>query len=52
MDLEVFAGELAQDHGLDPLEIKQAVLEGSLKGFEERRAWIVVHQAEQAPQQG
>jgi hypothetical protein len=51
MDLKIFAGEPAQNHGLDPLEIKQAVLEGGLKGFEERRARIIVHQAEQASQQ-
>jgi hypothetical protein len=50
MNLEVFAGELAQDHALDPLQVKQPVNEGGAKGFEQGRAGIVIDQLEQAPQ--
>ncbi len=50
MNLEVFAGELTQDHALDPLQVEQSVGEGGPKGFEQGRARIVVHQLEQAAQ--
>src|SRR5712691_2465108 len=49
-ELEVFAGQLAQDDGLDPLEIIEAVLGGGLDGLQQRLARIFLHQAEQAAQ--
>jgi hypothetical protein len=50
MNLEVFVGELAQDHALDPFQVEQSVNEGGAKGFEKGCAGIVIHQLEQVPQ--
>jgi hypothetical protein len=48
IDLEVLAGEPAEDHLLDAFEIKEAVLLGGLEGFQQGGARIVVEQAKQA----
>ena len=50
MNLEVFAGELAEDHALDPLQVEQPVGGGGPQGFEQGRARLVVDQLKQAAQ--